>query len=246
VPTRGPVARLLLGACVLCAVVLALAGGVVLRGSGVIAVVLAGVVAACLAGGLARETAGPARTPPLEAAAQGAAWTVGALMVLAGTAALGGGVAAVLVGAAGAIAVLLVWLLRGPRTARPDAGRAARAEVTGWRPVFPPPVAAAPGLDAPAGAAGRPDAGGAARLTAPVSDLPTAALGREWVRSTAALAGWLEPAARDSLVRRRQEALDELERRDPEGFARWLADGPQPGSDPADYVRGKAAGGQAG
>ena len=37
---------------------------------------------------------------------------------------------------------------------------------------------------------------------------------------------------------RRQEALDELERRDPAGFARWLAAGPTLSSDPAGYVRG--------
>ncbi|WP_448625596.1 hypothetical protein [Geodermatophilus sp. URMC 64] len=244
-PIRGPFARLLLGAGVLCAVVLALAGGVVLGASGVIAVVLAGAVAACLAAGLARETTGPERTPPLEAAVRAGAWTVGALMVVAGTAAVGGGMAAVLVGAAGAVGALLVWLLRGSRTVRPAADRTAPADPSG--PALPPrPVATWLGHGTPVGPAGRPDAGGAARLTAPVSDLPTAALGREWVRTTAALAGWLEPAARESLVRRRQEALDELERRDPEGFASWLADGPQPGSDPAEYVRGNAAGGQTG
>ena len=37
---------------------------------------------------------------------------------------------------------------------------------------------------------------------------------------------------------RREEALDELERRDPAGFARWLAAGPTLASDPAGYVHG--------
>jgi hypothetical protein len=79
-----------------------------------------------------------------------------------------------------------------------------------------------------------------ARALPPVSGLPTWALGREWVRTTNALAGGLQPAAREAIVRRRQETLDELERRDPLGFARWLAAGPVPGSDPAQYVRGDA------
>jgi hypothetical protein len=69
----------------------------------------------------------------------------------------------------------------------------------------------------------------------PVAALSTRALGQEWVRTTAALAGRLSPAARASLVGRREEALDELERRDSDGFARWLVAGP--GSDPADFVR---------
>jgi hypothetical protein len=67
--------------------------------------------------------------------------------------------------------------------------------------------------------------------------MSTRALGHEWVRTSAVLAGRLDPAARAALVLRRQQALDELERRDPEGFSRWLRGGPVPGSDPADYVR---------
>jgi hypothetical protein len=47
--------------------------------------------------------------------------------------------------------------------------------------------------------------------------------------------------ARQWLVARREEALDELERRDPDGFARWLAAGPNRASDPADFVRGGPA-----
>jgi hypothetical protein len=161
--------------------------------------------------------------------------------VLAGTAAIGGGLAAVLTGAAGALAVLGVWLVRSPRprtelsphTPTPDrAGGAApfgaRPQATSW------PVS---------GSGTRADAG-AARLSAPVTELPTAALGREWLLTTAALSGRLEATARESIVRRRQEALDELERRDPEGFTRWLATGPAPGSDPAVFVHGGPAGGR--
>ena len=72
----------------------------------------------------------------------------------------------------------------------------------------------------------------------PVSVLPTAVLGREWLETTATLACRLEPAARRAIIQRRQETLDELERRDPAGFARWLAAaGARGDSDPATFVR---------
>lgn len=71
----------------------------------------------------------------------------------------------------------------------------------------------------------------------PVSVLPTPERGSEWLRTTAALAGGLDPATRQVIVRRRTEALDELERRDPAGFSRWLAHGLGSGSNPADFVR---------
>jgi hypothetical protein len=71
---------------------------------------------------------------------------------------------------------------------------------------------------------------------APVHTLSVEALGREWVRTSAALAHSGSAAARQALVDRRREALDELERRDPLGFARWLADGATVDSDPARYV----------
>ena len=70
----------------------------------------------------------------------------------------------------------------------------------------------------------------------PVQALTVEALGREWLRTSAALDVTREPTARRALVDRRQEALDELERRDPAGFARWLAEGATVDSDPARYV----------
>lgn len=76
-----------------------------------------------------------------------------------------------------------------------------------------------------------------------VRALSVPALGREWVRTSAALAQTREPVARQQLVHRRQEALDELERRDPEGFARWLAAGATVDSDPAEFVSGDPAAG---
>jgi hypothetical protein len=241
VSTPGPFIRVLVGAGIACAAVLALVGGVALRGSGVVAVLLAGAVSACLAAGVARETAEVSRTSPAEAAIRAAGWTVGALLVLSGTAALGGGFAAVLIGAGAAIAGLAVWLLRSPRPTREAFPYTLTAERTGAQTAPPPSVPAAPWHATPTG---RTEGAGSARLSAPVTDLPTAALGREWLRTTAALAGRLEPAARESIVRRRQEALDELERRDADGFARWLAAGPVPGSDPAEYVHGGPAAGR--
>jgi hypothetical protein len=71
----------------------------------------------------------------------------------------------------------------------------------------------------------------------PVAGMSIGDLGREWVRTTEALAGRMDPRTRQAIVTRRQETLDELERRDPAGFARWLAGTPLPGSDPAGYLR---------
>jgi hypothetical protein len=79
--------------------------------------------------------------------------------------------------------------------------------------------------------------------SAPVGRLSIEALGREWQLTSAALARARGAAARQALVDRRQEALDELERRDPAGFARWLAEGATVESDPARYVSGDPAAG---
>jgi len=73
-----------------------------------------------------------------------------------------------------------------------------------------------------------------------VRALSTATLGQEWIRTARALAGAQAPSVRAELVHRRQETLDELERRDPAGFARWLTEGATVDSDPAEYVVGRA------
>jgi hypothetical protein len=46
------------------------------------------------------------------------------------------------------------------------------------------------------------------------------------------------PTAWDEVVRRRQEVLDEVERRDPTGFARWLAAGAPAGGGPGALLSG--------
>jgi hypothetical protein len=144
---------------------------------------------------------------------------VGAILLVSGLVVLTGAVVATLLTGLAAAGALAFWVLRTRR--RPAPARTAGA-----------PAAA------PVRSTGWPD-----RAPLPVSALPTRVLGQEWLRTTAALAGRLEPAVRETILRRREETLDELERRDPDGFARWLVAGP--GSDPALFVRGDVRGDQA-
>jgi hypothetical protein len=209
VPGHGLLARLLLGLGLLVAGPLLVAGGIALRGPGLVAVVLAGVLAACTAAGIARESPRQ-RTSTVEAATQGAGWTVGVLLAIAGVAALAGAVVAVLVVMVSTLVGGGVLVARSRRAIPPPSPTRSSGAV---RPVPAPTLL-------------------------PVAALSTAALGQEWLRTTRALAGRLTAGERQSIVRRREETLDELERRDPSGFARWLAAGAVPGSDPAGYVRG--------
>ncbi len=213
-PVPRPVIRTLTVVGLLVAVVFAAVGGLALRAPGVVAVGVAGLLAGLTAAAIAHDA--PARTlrSTMEAAALATAGTVGALLVVSGTAALLGGPATV-----GLIAgVVLAWLIR-----------------TGRRPDDAPPRAVPRAAPAQAPAltlvVDWADAG-------PVTGLSTDALGREWLRTTAALAGGLDAASRRAVVERREATLDELERRDPVGFERWLSGGPAPGSDPSEYVRG--------
>lgn len=208
-PRRGPLTRSLLVVGLAVGGVLVLAGALALRGPGLTAVGVAGLFAACLCGAIARESSDGVRST-VGAAAQGAGWTVAVLLALAGTAGVAGGVMAALVAGAALMGGAAWWLVRAARAERGRVAAAPRAVVAGGRPTTE---------------------------LRPVPAMSTRALGQEWVRTSAVLAGRLDPAARAALVHRRQQALDELERRDPEGFSRWLIGGPVPGSDPADYVR---------
>ena len=221
-PIRAPLPRVLIwGAGVFCGLV-AIAGGLALQGPELVAVAVAGVLAGCMAAGITRETpAGSRSRSTFEAAALAGATTVGVLLLLAGIAALAGGAVAFLVVGAVLLGLLVSRLVH-------VRGTAARSVPPGSPAVLPHPAVARP-------------AGPAAELASllpPVQVLPTAALGQEWLRTNAILAGHLAAPARASLVARREEALDELERRDPAGFARWLAAGPALSSDPAGYVSG--------
>jgi hypothetical protein len=220
VSIRGPFARLMCGVLALAAGGLAIAGGLELHGPGLIAVVVAGALAGCLALGIARETPGADRLSTADVAVQTAGCTIGALLVLSGLALVLGAVAAALGGVAVVIGLMLYAAVRANRARR----------VAG-------PAAGAPGATATVAPVVRLDS--AVQAAGPVRSLSTRELGREWLRTGRLLAGGLRPADRVTVVRRRQEALDELELRDPAGFARWLATGVDSGSDPADYVHGE-------
>ena len=221
-PIRAPLPRVLRWVVVLLCGIVAVVGGLALRGPELVAVGAAGVLAGCMAAGIVRESP-PGSRPrsTLETAASVGATTVGVLLLLAGTVALAGAAVAALAVVAGLVTVLLVRGARGRRTAaRPTAERAGG----GTHPVPQRPV---PARDTERDG-----------LLRPVTSLTTAELGQEWTRTTAVLAGPLDSAARQAIVGRREEALDELERRDPAGFARWLAAGPTLASDPAGFVHG--------
>jgi hypothetical protein len=221
---------LVLWAGLACGAVVAFAGGIALSGSGLVATTVAGAVAAALAAGAARESSRGSRPAVVDAAWKSAAGTVVGLLLVSGLVVLAGGVVATLVTGLALAGALGLWL-----RARHRPGAAARHRPVAGRPR---PAAAPPApLSSVRG-------GGSERGLLPVSVLPTPVLGREWLHSTAALAGRLEPRVRQLIVRRREEALDELERRDPDGFARWLAAGPS--TDPSRFVRGDVRGEAAG
>lgn len=69
-----------------------------------------------------------------------------------------------------------------------------------------------------------------------LGDLTTPALCATWQRSYFAMLDVPPCPARYATVRMRERLLDELERRDPAGFARWLQTGARAGSDPGRYL----------
>jgi hypothetical protein len=209
VPDRAPSLRVLRWAGLLCAGALAVTGGLALRAPELVAVGVAGTLAACMAAGIAREAPGNPTRSALEAAAAAAGATVVALLVIAGIAVLAGGGAVALALVGCVLGFLLVRAARRRPRAVPQAPtvRPAPTSVVRWPPV-----------------------------EHPVAVLSTPELGQEWLRTSAVLATRLHPAVRHTIVARRQETLDELERRDPRGFGHWLAGGS--GGDPAEFVRG--------
>jgi hypothetical protein len=234
VPHRRPILGPLVVVGLTGAGLVAVVGGLALRGPGLVAVAVAGALAACLGWGTARESTEPSRRSSTEAAALAAAWTVGVLLVLSGASVLAGGVVAAALAGAAAVVAVGVWVARSPKEGsataapRPTSSRNVAAPVAPMRPAAP---------------RRHPSTAGPAGLP-PVTVLSTEELGREWLESTTALAGRMEPAVRTAIVRRRQEALDELERRDPEGFLRWLTTGPVLDRDPAPFVRGRRTAGE--
>lgn len=68
------------------------------------------------------------------------------------------------------------------------------------------------------------------------AELSGDALCRGWRTSFAELQNARSPADRLRLARIRQQYLDEIERRDPEGFAEWFSTGARAGSDPSKFL----------
>jgi hypothetical protein len=216
VPTRGFVRRALIGLDLLCGAILALTGGIVLNGSRVVPVALMAGLVACVAS-MAQEGG---RAASVDAAWKAAVGTVSVVFLVAGVVVLAGGATAAVVSVLAVVTGGAVWRVRAWRARRP-----------GRRSLRPAPVNG-DGEQALTAAAWR------SRSQLPVSLLPTSVLGGEWLRTTAALGCRLELPVRQGIIRRRHETLDELERRDPVGFARWLATGMATDSDPAAFVRG--------
>jgi hypothetical protein len=248
VAARGPLTR----AAVLLAAALvggtALVGGVSLHGAGVLAVALAGVLAGCVGAGVARDSASARpRRAVADAARRAAVGTVLVLLVLAGSVVLAGRAAPVVVVLCAGSAALARWLRR-----RPAGGRRPRAATA------PPATTAQPAADQPAARPAvppvtrrspHPSERGSLPDGAPRPAIPPVAtssvedLGREWQRTAAVLETVVDPEVRAQVVRRRGEVLDELERRDPAGFARWLASGASVDGSPARYLRGDSTAG---
>jgi hypothetical protein len=214
VTSRGP-GRALAGIGLVCATVLALASSVVLHGAAVVVVLFAAGVAACV--GYIVQDQG--RAAGVEWAWKAAAATVAVIVLVTGVVVLAGGTVAALVSGL-VVTGGALWVLKTRRTRR------AGAEKDSADPVMD-------GGD-PASVLG---ASWASVWQPPVSLLGTSDLGSEWLRTTSALASPVESAKRQQIIERRQETLDELERRDPAGFARWLAAGAAGDSDPATFVR---------
>lgn len=208
------------------AAVLAVVGGRALDGSAVVGLTVLTVLVGAACAGAAWEGSREAEVA-LVAGALAAARTAGGLLVVCGAALTVGTVGTVVAGALLAAAVLLLR--------RPDPSRAAPAGVP------PPEEPEGPVVLSPLHpAAPTFRIGSTGRVRAflpPVRGLSSRSLGEEWLRTTAQLDASPEPVTRAAVAARRRAVLDEMERRDPEGFARWLAHGTDPGSNPAEFVR---------
>jgi hypothetical protein len=209
--------RALIGLGVLCGAILALASSIVLHGLVLVLVV----VPAGLAAGVAYSARDDGRAASVEAAWKAAAWTASVIVLVVGLTVLAGGAGAAAVSGLAVVTAGAVWRLKARRARHTGRGAPGPAPVMGAGDPVPvlPALLLSPSQP-------------------PVCGLPTAVLGSEWLQTTAVLASPLETAARQAIIRRRQETLDELERRDPAGFARWLGAGATMDSDPATFVRG--------
>jgi hypothetical protein len=197
--------------------------GYLLGAVGVVAlptgVVLVWIGLGLLIGALARRPArqhwagGKTRTPGAGhlATVTAAALTVAGGLILAGLVVLVGVAGAVAV--AGLFAAAVLWIRRGcgvPQGCITVQGAAAASTADLRRAAQPPQVV--PG------------------------ELSTPELCLAWRRSYFALLDVPAGPGRCEIVRFRERLLDELERRDPDGFTRWLDTGARAGSDPGRYL----------
>ena len=79
----------------------------------------------------------------------------------------------------------------------------------------------------------------------PVTELSTTELVHAWRASFPSLLRAQTTASVNSRVARRQQYLDELERRDPVGLRRWLESGARAAGDPTRFLRGNDGGASA-
>lgn len=75
---------------------------------------------------------------------------------------------------------------------------------------------------------------------ADLTDVDIAQLCRDWRRSHWLVRGAGDPAALERATRQREQLLDELFRRDPQGMQRWLDSGPNPSEGPDHYLSGRS------
>ena len=128
------------------------------------------------------------------------------------------------------------WALSSPRTGTIEAaspeGSTSRdsrsASVPPLPPVAPPAPAAVP---APA------DPGPPPEALPAVSSMSTPELVLAWRRSYSELSAARSPQQLETVAARRQQLLDELERRDGHGLQRWLHSGARAASDPSRFFQ---------
>lgn len=175
------------------------------------------VIVAALVGNLARipacgqdENAGSSTGRGVLAGAT----TAGGVLFVAGLVALLGAGAAVVLAVLGAATSLLYWHWRSLT------GSASRQDIA-----TPPDIAEQSAI---------------AAATTPGQDsirqMSTQELCLAWRKSFSQLQHAPVGPAREHIVNMRSSYLDEIERRDPDGFARWLHTGARAGSDPSRYV----------